>query len=449
MACGICGDTGHNRRTHRSHPAPQGEALLDQLALPAPVVYRPESERSARQEALREAAHSEPAGSQREQAERAYTDAVQHAAEDAGRGQAEREIAVPGGTVPERIARTHFPELLPTDGVPFTPARVDPGHEWVIRPPWRTELGPDGPLKICLPGIYQLTADQYHDPAVTGDWVSNSDGRLLTPPKAPAQFRYDKDHGVRKTSEAFDFGHVAHAVVLGRGEEYQVFGAKVDGRTREGKAQKADVDAARAAGKTPIYAEQWETISAMVEALVADEDADALLAQPGRAEACMFWAERIRITDPGNALVGQVVTVRRRAMVDLLPDPPPDPESRLVVVDYKTAEDSTPDDGMSKRIYDHAYHRQGDTIRAGVRALYGRDAAVVFLIQSKHPPHLIVIVDLDANAQRIGAIENRQALEVWAECVATGVWPGHAKGVTTMPVPAWIENRYDDEIVIT
>jgi len=309
-----------------------------------------------------------------------------------------------------------------------------------ITPPWRTALGPDEPIRITEPGVYYLTADEYHNPAITGQWMSNSDGRKILK-TCPAQFKWDQDHGIRKTSDAFDFGHVAHTVVLGRGEEYKVFEPKkLDGRTKEGKAQKLEVDAARAAGLTPIYGDQWATIRAMADAIHANPVANELLTQPGRPEACLFWRDQVKVD-------GVWVTVQRRAMVDLLPNVT-DPGEPMRVVDFKTADEVAPNDNLRKKIYDYGYHRQGATIVDACQALFGRYAEVVFLLQSKTAPHFVVPVDLDTPAQRIGAIENQEALRLWARAQLTGVWPEYTNGVVTSGVPAWIERQYEDEMVI-
>ena len=335
------------------------------------------------------------------------------------------------------------PFLEPDPAESEDPATVDP----VIVPPWRTVLGPDEPLRITRPGVYELTAAEYHDVAVTGDWFSNSDAKkLLT--TCPAQFEFDRRHGVRKISDAFDFGHVWHAVILGKGEAYQVFEPKkLDGRTKEGKAQKLAVEQARAAGITPVYGDQFGLIEAMAEAVKAHRVAFDLMSQPGRQEVCLFWRERIKIADPHNRLYGQTVTVQRRAMIDHLPDMPAE-GGTVTLVDGKTADEVKPDDNLRKKIYDYAYHRQADTYAAGVESLFNRDAEVVFVFQSKKPPHLVVPVDLDTPARLIAAAENRQALELWAECVITGEWPGYVKGIATSGVPAWIERQYEDEMVI-
>ncbi|HST84633.1 MAG TPA: PD-(D/E)XK nuclease-like domain-containing protein [Kineosporiaceae bacterium] len=318
----------------------------------------------------------------------------------------------------------------------------------VIVPPWRTVLGPDEPIRITRPGVYDLTAAEYHDVKVTGEWFSNSDAKKLLA-TCPAQFDYDRRHGVRKISDAFDLGHVWHAVILGKGEAYQVFEPKkLDGRTKVGKEQKLAVDEARAAGITPIYGDQFALIEAMAEAVKADRVAFDLMNQPGRQEVCLFWRQKIKVTNPNNKLYGQIVTVQRRAMIDHLPDMPAEGET-VTLVDGKTADEVKPDDGLRKKIYDYAYHRQADTYAAGVEALFNRDAEVVFIMQSKKPPYLIVPVDLDTPAMLIAAAENREALELWAECVATGEWPGYVKGRATSGVPAWIERMHEDEMVIS
>jgi len=293
------------------------------------------------------------------------------------------------------------------------------------------------PTTITRPGIYDLTSEQYHNPAITGEWMSNSDGRELTK-MAPAQFKYNRDHGIRKTSDAFDLGHLAHTRLLGKGEQFHVFDTpKLDGRTAGGKAQAREATDARAEGLIPVYADQWDQVTAMIDAINDDPEAHALLRQPGRRETCLFWREQITVD-------GNPVTVQRRAMIDLIPDMPDNPRAPIEIVDYKTAADATPSEDMRKKIFDYGYHRQLSTYRAAIRALFGRHAEVTFVFQDTRPPYLPAIIELDTPAQMIGDHQNGEALEIWARCQTSGVWPGHTR--TTLGVPAWIERQYEEEI---
>src|SRR4029079_13844484 len=97
----------------------------------------------------------------------------------------------------------------------------------------------------------------------------------------------------------------------------------------DGKAQKREVDAARAAGITPIYGDQFALIEAMAEAVKAYPVPHPLRTAPCRQEVCLFWEEQLKVTNPRNKLYGQTVTVKRRAMIDHLPDMPDDPRETV------------------------------------------------------------------------------------------------------------------------
>ncbi len=300
--------------------------------------------------------------------------------------------------------------------------------------PWRTPLGPGGPPLITLPGVYELDADEYHDPAVTGDWLSNSDARQLIDDGCPAQFRYDRDNGVRATSDAFAMGHAVHARILGKGEKIAVRPAKWnDWRTNAAKAWRAEQEAA---GKSVILPADAAVVEAMAVKVHEDRWAHALLSQPGRPEVALFWL------DPETG-------VQRRALVDYLPTATND-RGIMLPVDIKSADSVAPTGDMERKLYDHAWHRQGTTIADGIIELgLAADVDFYFIVQSKKAPHLVTVVRLDTEAQRIGRIENRRALLVYKECLETGVWPDYAEEPVTLGVPAWIARQYEDEMVIS
>jgi PDDEXK-like uncharacterized protein DUF3799 len=329
----------------------------------------------------------------------------------------------------------HWPDKFADPSDIYHPHNaVDVGELGPQFVPWRTPLGPDGPIQITLPGVYEISAAEYHDPAVTGDWVSNSDLRGMTAPNCPAKWRYNRDHGVRGTSDAFAFGHAWHARVLGKGEDIAVRPVVWDSwRTNAAKAWRAEQEAA---GRSVILPEDWQMVEAMAAAIHDRPRAHELLSQPGRPEVAMFWV------DPETG-------VKRRALVDYLPSDRPDGFGTLDVVDIKSCDSASPDDRMEKKIYDYGYHRQGTTIADGAMALGLADNVTVwFIFQEKSAPYIVQEVELDGQAQRIGRIENHEALLLYKQCIETGVWPSYADGPVTVGVPGWIANRFDDEMVI-
>ncbi len=192
--------------------------------------------------------------------------------------------------------------------------------------PWRTWRGPDEPIQVTRPGVYQLEPEEYFADPVPDGSLSNSGVKKLLPPGSPARYRYDLDNKVAKTSDAFDLGHCVHKLVLGAGEEIAVRPAEFDSyRTKASQAWLAEQREAR---RIPVTPEQYEQAKAMADALLADEYAGRLMRQPGRAEMAMFWQ------DPATG-------VWRRILVDYLPERP-GPAKSILIVDVKTCESASP-----------------------------------------------------------------------------------------------------------
>jgi hypothetical protein len=171
----------------------------------------------------------------------------------------------------------------------------------------------------------------------------------------------------------------------------------------------------------------------MAMAVHEKQRAHELLSQPGRPEVALFWV------DPETG-------VQRRAMVDYLPSVV-DERGVMEPVDIKSADSVSPDDNMERKLYDHAWHRQATTIADGIRVLgLAREVEFYFIVQSKTKPHLVTVVKLDADAERIGRIENREAIWVYKRCLETGVWPDYGDDPVTLTVPAWIARQYEEDI---
>jgi hypothetical protein len=451
MRCSVCRRKGHTNRAHSNLTGPELAALkadgLEYLARGFRELGEPTPDGD-----LLDVLRADTERSQLAEVKGAIRDKVAEAFPGVPVDVPDGTV-MPGGWVVERIAaaeRTppalvgpepNYTEFAIGESGQMMVLAANPGG-WAPKwsyvgeqgpqiVPWRTVLGPDGPLLITLPGVFDLTAEQYHDPAVTGDWLSNSDARQLIDPGCPAQFRYDRDNGVRKTSVAFSMGHAVHARILGKGETIAVRPAEFDSwRTKASQAWRTEQERA---GRSVILPEDAEVVEAMAAAVHMKPDAHRLLSQSGRPEMALFWI------DPETG-------VRRRALVDYLPDVV-DQYGVMEPVDIKSADSVAPNDDMERKLYHHAWHRQGTTIADGIIALgLAREVVFNFIVQSKTAPHLVTIVRLDADAERIGRIENRQALMVYKECLETDQWPDYAPDPVTLSVPPWIARAYEEDV---
>jgi exodeoxyribonuclease VIII len=63
--------------------------------------------------------------------------------------------------------------------------------------------------------------------------------------------------------------------------------------------------------------------------------------------------------------------------------------------------------------------------------------AFVFLLVADDYPNLTNAVMLDDNSMAAGRRQYRRALDTYAECMRTGVWPGYGNDVKTVSLPAW------------
>lgn len=286
------------------------------------------------------------------------------------------------------------------------------------REPWITE-----------PGVYQLSAEEYHADPVVGGSLTSSGARTLL--RAPALFDWERRHG-RPDTKAFDFGHAAHAKVLGAGAEIAVIPDEFlssSGSTGT-KAAAEFVAKARAAGKVPLKSAEAQQVDDMAAAILAHPIAAALFDPTrGKPEQVLVWRD-------------WRTGIMRRAMLDWLPDHVPG--VRTIVGDYKTAASSEPR-AFGRSAADFGYHQQDDWYREGLsRARGDVDPAFVFVVQEKTAPYLVTVVELDADAKRIGRERNDLAIDLYVECTTTGEWPGYATDVVPVSLPRWAAYAHEE-----
>lgn len=287
---------------------------------------------------------------------------------------------------------------------------------------WNAAAG----IVVTEPGVYDMPADEYLTDPVPGGSLSASGARKLLPPSCPALFDYERRNRPTPTAE-FSFGHAAHRLVLGVGPEIVV----VDADSWRTKAAQQARDAAHAEGKTPLLPHDFQVVMAMVKALREHPVARALFGLgSGRPEQSLFWRD-------------QETGIMCRARLDWLRHN--DSNRRLIVPDYKTAASAAPE-RFERALHDYGYHRQAAWYMDGVKALDLTDnPAFVFVVQEKTPPYLVSVFEPDALALEAARHYNRQARLVYAQCQASGRWPGYSDEVELISLPPWAQTKYFQE----
>ncbi|MCG5460817.1 PD-(D/E)XK nuclease-like domain-containing protein [Micromonospora sp. MED01] len=265
-------------------------------------------------------------------------------------------------------------------------------------------------VEVTEPGIHDGMPDEvYHrDPVPAGSLSSSGARRLLK--TCPAKFDYERRNPPAPT-KTFDIGHAAHQMILGTGPELVVVpGARWD--TNDAKAQ---VAAVRERGGIPLKQADMDQIRAMADAILADPLAAAMLSV-GEPERSLFW-------------VDERTGIWRRARLDWYRDGH--------IVDLKTCE-SADEEAIRRDAARYGYHAQDEWYREGVRAVgLCPDPSFTFIFVEKAAPHLTHVVQLGPDEIAAGRHLNNKAIDRFAECQRTGVWPGYASDITTISLPPY------------
>lgn len=283
------------------------------------------------------------------------------------------------------------------------------------------------------PGVYDLPADEYH----ARPELSSTRVRKLLPPSCPAHFKHWLD-SEGETKPAWEKGKAAHKLVLGAGPK--VIAVKDEWgqdpnawRTDKVKARLAEI---RDRGDVAVKQDVYDDVHAMADAIRKHPVAAALLdPSAGRAEQALIWRD-------------ERTGVMCRALVDFLRHPVAG--RRFILPDYKHtgAEYGASPEKVGRTMGDLGYHVQLAWYLMGVRALglAGDDAEALLIVQEGRKPYLVTVAQPDPTAMRMGAIRCRQALDLYAECVAADRWPGYSDDVVLAELPPWETRELKGEI---
>lgn len=280
-----------------------------------------------------------------------------------------------------------------------------------------------GPLAVSAGFSFVPEAEYHLDPCPEPS-LSSSVARILcsqSPIHAwAAHPRLNPDYQPEEAAH-FDLGTAAHDLLL-RGVESVAVLDFADWRTNAAKDAR---DAARAEGKVPLLADQWERVQAMVQAarIQLDGLGNPPLFADGEPEMTMTWQE-------ANG-------VWCRVRLDWLH------ESRRFVDDYKTTGRSANPDEWSRTLFNVGYDVQAAFYLRGLAAL-GHQATFRFCVQETAAPYALSVVSLSDSALDLARSKVDYAIRTFGDCLRKGVWPGYSRAVAVAMAPSWEQLRWAD-----
>ena len=281
--------------------------------------------------------------------------------------------------------------------------------------------------------LEDVPEDVYHAGGVRtpGPQTSQSALKLLVPPSTPAEFQHHLT-APRVHRRAFDVGHAAHSLVLGRGAAFVACPEDHLSSDRKMTTTRSKNWAMvqRDRGRTPLHPDDYRAVHDMAAAILAHPRAAELVTDPDRAPEVSAFCE----IAPGLWL---------RSRFDLLGGG---------LVDFKTAADSHPD-AFARSAWTYGYHVQDHAYRTAWELISGRGrpAPMTFVVVGKTAPYLVGVYTLDQQFQDAGARQFEQAITTYLDQLARHgdptdpdvVWDGLPDAVVPLSPPRWAAHDLD------
>lgn len=275
---------------------------------------------------------------------------------------------------------------------------------------------------ISEPGVYDISLDEYlADPVIEPSLNSHVANALLTrsPRHAKAIHPRLAPGSVPDVNAAMELGTLAHRIVLeGCPGDVVVIEAR-DFRTKAAQAQR---EAARDAGKIPMLEAQWIAVDTMVTAWREQFRAfDPVPFQGGRPEATLVWREDDRIW------------CRAR----------PDYVQPGFAFDLKTTSTSAePSEWSRRRLWDAGHDLQMAFQGLGLARVTGQRHEIALIVCEIQAPYGVAAISLDPESWEYASQRMVEAMRQWADCLATGRWPGYRAQTAYAELPPWIKAQW-------
>lgn len=290
---------------------------------------------------------------------------------------------------------------------------------------------------ISAPGVYKdMSMAAYHGDVCSGPSISSSGLRTIWS-QSPAHYWYDSPYNPNrpepKDRPHFSIGKAAHHLLyLGRKGFDAEFVVRPeewsDWRSKAAKEWRAEQIKA---GLTIITDAELEAITGMARSLGAHPLVKSGILDGAVERSLIFKDEKT-----GAWLKSRPDNI---------------PSSSGLFADLKTA-DSVSDESLERSLASYGYHMQAALVGMASEALLGRPMEEFALVWvEKAPPHCVRVTVLTGADLERGRMQLRRAIHQFAECVATGEWPGPGgprRDAEYLTLPPWAAKRIDERLEV-
>ena len=278
------------------------------------------------------------------------------------------------------------------------------------------------------PGIYPGVEETAYHSGTFGpsDSLSSTEAKRIL--EAPAVLRWYRDNP-QPHKNAYDFGHLVHAMVLGTGLEVIEIPEHLlaSNGAASTKAAKEFIATARIDGKIPMKAKDLEAPRSVADAVLNDPVAGPLF-EHGMAEQSIYAQD----SETGVWMRGRLDWVT-------------DSEDKTLLVDLKTTAGDASASAFTREAAKLEYAVQREFYRQIWEQTTGEtEPRFLHVVVSKKPPYLVGVYEFDFEYELIGKAKVRRAIDTYKKCMQTGEWPGYDPVVKTIGPPAYYAYEEED-----
>ena len=245
-------------------------------------------------------------------------------------------------------------------------------------------------------------------------WIGSTSLKTLAK-KPPAQYKWDTENQTHK--DYFDFGNVAHSVILENNTGSLVEVKADNWMTKAAKEARTE---ARANGGIPLLSKEVRKIHQMRDAIMTNADAANLLTGHVAERSYFATINGVQVKcrpDLFHAFTG-------------------------TIGDLKTVTSADPKE-FRRTAYNMGYHQSAAHYQDVVKAVTGFNPRFAFLLIEKEAPFLSSVVELDEEYLEWGRVENERAKRIWQECTESGNWPGYPT-TTGLSAPPYVIREMEE-----
>lgn len=271
--------------------------------------------------------------------------------------------------------------------------------------------------KISEPGAYpDIDGDIYHSMEICDAPSISSTGLKTISGKSAYHYWYDSALNPNRPQQEqkthFNVGKGVHDLLLLQDlfpKNYFILPEGYNGTLKKWADYKDERAEAIRSGVPILTFDQHRMVYAMAEQVEKDELAKALIVSG--------------IPEMTLAAKDPMTGVWIRSKPDILPD------TKDIIPDIKTSRSAHPRD-FEKQATELGYFQSAAHYMDVIELIYGEPQTkrrFVLIVVESTPPHLVQIYHLDDEGIQMGRMLNRHALNTFAECLKTGVWPGYSR----------------------